>query len=200
MTRLDAAKRFKWVIELAHTTEKLAAIREQATTAFTTETVVSTVVDRDAAVVRAPSEFSIVAAKPVQSVSCFVSMDRFSRSVVQMGEFAAESSFSPEPCLELGHTTQIPLVFRPQIVSGFCRENKRFPFRSAGSEKTRLPDLRLQQWHGWLGCVCGAFRGLTRHIGHRESHAAKSQNWRLNFARFVVSTKLSPCCRVFHGF
>ena len=77
MTRLDAAARFKFAMELAHTTDKQVANREQATTAFTTEIVVSTVMNRDAAVVRARSEFSIVAAKPVVSVSCFVSMDRF---------------------------------------------------------------------------------------------------------------------------
>lgn len=42
--------------------------------------------------------------------------------------------------------------------------------------------------------------GIPRHIGHRESLAAQSQNQRLNFARFVVSTKLRPCCRMFHEF
>ena len=81
MTRLDAAARFKFVIELAHTAEKLSANREQATTAFTTTIVVPTVVDRDAAVVRARSEFSIDAAKPVNTVSCFVLMSRFSTSI-----------------------------------------------------------------------------------------------------------------------
>ena len=81
MTRLDAAARFKFVMELAHTAEKLAANREQATTAFTTTIVVPTVVDRDAAVVRARSELSIVAAKPVDTVSCFVLMSKFSRSI-----------------------------------------------------------------------------------------------------------------------
>lgn len=74
MTRLDAAARFKFVVELAYSAKMLAANREQATTAFTTSMVVPTVVDRDAAVVRAPSEFSIVAAKPVDSVSYYVWM------------------------------------------------------------------------------------------------------------------------------
>jgi|GEM_PF-2314098 len=69
MTRLDAAAHFKFVIDPADAAEKLAANCEQATTAFTTTIVVPTVIDRDAAVVRARSEFSIVAAKPVVTVS-----------------------------------------------------------------------------------------------------------------------------------
>ena len=85
MTRLDAAAHFKFVLEWTLATDTLATDtlavnREQATTAFTTKFVVPTVVDRDAAVVGARSEFSIVAAKPVESVSCFVSKDRFSAS------------------------------------------------------------------------------------------------------------------------
>ncbi len=80
LTRLDAAARFKFVIELADAAEKLAANCEQATTASATTIVVPTVVDRDAAVVRARSEFTIVAAKPVDTDSCFVLMGGFSTS------------------------------------------------------------------------------------------------------------------------
>ena len=76
MTRLDAAARFKFVMELTPSAKNLAASREQATAAFTTTIVVPTVFDRDAAVVRARSEFSIVPAKSVKSVSCFVLFDR----------------------------------------------------------------------------------------------------------------------------
>ena len=76
MTRLDAAARFKFAMELTHSAKKTAASREQATAAFTTPIVVPTVFDRAAAVVRARSEFSIVPAKPVKSVSCFVLFDR----------------------------------------------------------------------------------------------------------------------------
>ena len=66
MTRLDAAARFKFAIELTHLAEELAVNREQATAAFTTIIVVSAVFDRDAAVVRARSEFSIISAKSVK--------------------------------------------------------------------------------------------------------------------------------------
>ena len=76
MTRLYAAAHFKFAIELKHLAVKLTADREQATAAFTTTIVVSTVIDRDAAVVRARSDFSIVTAKSVKSVSCFVFIDR----------------------------------------------------------------------------------------------------------------------------
>ncbi len=76
MTRLDAAARFKFAMEMTHSAMKMAARREQATATFTTTIVVPAVFDRDAAVVRARSEFSIVPAKSVKSVSCFVLFDR----------------------------------------------------------------------------------------------------------------------------
>lgn len=66
MARLDAATHFvpTLILDLTASPRSSAANREQATAASD----VSAVVDREAAVVRARSEFSIISDKPVSGV------------------------------------------------------------------------------------------------------------------------------------
>ena len=141
MTCLDAAARFAFLLELTLAKKTLAAIREQATAAFPTEIVVSTVIDREAAVVRARSEFTKVAAKPDDEVSSFVSMEQDFSTGIQMGESIAVPSTCRNFAYAWGKGILFPPVFGCQIITGVCCENKRFPVLCAGSEKTRADRL-----------------------------------------------------------